>query len=117
MEETMNKKLIVCILSLALALCLFAGCEKSSAADNSAPAASPGISDPVQNPDSDSPLPPQVELSPEPEPESTATPDPDPEPEITPPADEPTDPSSGTDVIYESETLPPYPASDTDLEP
>ncbi len=101
----MNKKTVCYILVLALLLCLFAGCDKPEPAGQTAPPAS---------------SPTRPEPSPEDEAESRSepspSPSPDPVPEITPPAEEPFDPASGTDVVYESETRPPDPASDTDLE-
>lgn len=105
----MNKKITCCILALVLVLCLFCGCDKAPAGSQSGE--SPGSAQDAA-PEA-TPLP-SARPTDSPQPEMTPTPEP--QPEITPPADEPADPASGTDVIYESETLPPDPASDTDLD-
>ena len=103
----MKKKLIALTLALIFALCLFAGCDRASAPDAPPADPSPDITESLPSPDGETPSP---------QPEATPTPIPDPQPEITPPAEEPIDPASSTDVIYESETRPPDPASDTDLD-
>lgn len=100
MEETMNKKIILCLI-LCIALCAFAGCDNDN--DPSGSSAQPG-----STATDVSPLPEQTA-------QPAGSPSPDPQPEITPPADSPADPASDTDIIYESETRPPDPASDTDI--
>lgn len=100
----MSKKIIFFIL-LSLLLFSLCGCGPQSGSGDSTPA-SQQTEQPVSTPEA------TPEDSPEPEPTATPTP----QPEITPPAEEPFDPASGTDVIYESEVKPPDPVSDTDLE-
>ena len=104
----MKKKLTLIILALVFVLCLFSGCDRASAPDDPAPDPSPEVTESLPTPEGGE--------TPSPRPEVTPTPTPDPQPEITPPAEQPVDPASSTDVIYESETRPPDPASDTDLD-
>lgn len=106
MEENMNKTVLCCLVCVLLLGCLLCGCgPKAATAGDEAPGAAPTQTEtPLPGPD------------PEAEPEPEISIPPQPEPEITPPAQTPFDPASGTDVIYESETRPPDPASDTDLD-
>lgn len=96
----MNKKIILCLI-LCIALFICTGCDNDKDHSNDLPQTGSPVSDA-------SPLPEQTS-------QPDISPSPAPQPEITPPADSPADPASGTDVIYESETRPPDPASDTDI--
>ena len=100
----MSKKICCLTAAFLICLCLFCSGENPSAPEDGTPAVSPPATDSLPSDNVNE------------QPQATATSAPDPQPAITPPADQPADPTSGTDIIYESETRPPDPASDTDLD-